>query len=325
MTDYGCGNSQVEGYSLTAPSKRGADGFANDRSEATELRSLVGIPPLQRPELPDAGAIRISLLGPLEIRDGNRLIRLTGMKQRALLCWLALNPGTSISVGALIGALWDDTSPPTAKAKVHTYISELRKVLCGVSQAFAPGWPILTCQGGYRLSDEVNLDSRQFETNASEARCAVRLGDHARASGLYARALEMWRGPALTDVTSYAIQAAANALNEERLLAVEGKAESGIHLGRYDEVVAELSRVSAANPLRERLRGELMLALYRRGARNEALVVYREGHQIIRSELGMPPTPQLRRLQQLILRDDPALWTRAPNDLLSMEATMGNG
>jgi DNA-binding SARP family transcriptional activator len=81
--------------------------------------------------------------------------------------------------------------------------------------------------------------------------------------------------------------------------------------------------VSAANPLRERLRGELMLALYRRGARNEALAVYRDGHQVMTSELGMLPSPQLRRLQQFMLRDDPALWGRSPNGLLSMEAETG--
>jgi DNA-binding SARP family transcriptional activator len=180
---------------------------------------------------------------------------------------------------------------------------------------------VLTCLGGYQLSGDVDLDSRRFEGNASEARQAGRLGDHARASGLFARALEIWRGPALADVISYPIQAAANALNEARLLAVEGKAEADIQLGWYDDVVAELSLVSAANPLRERLRGELMLALYRRGARNEALAVYRDGHQAMTSELGLPPSPALRRLQQLVLRDDPALWTRSPNDLLSMEAT----
>ena len=243
------------------------------------------------------------------------------MKKRALLCWLALNPRTSVSVDALIAALWGDASPSTARAKVHTYVSELRKALGEVAQDRFPGWPVLTRLGGYQLSDDVDLDTRHFQDNAGEARRASRLGDHARASRLFTRALEIWRGPALADVMSSPIQAAASALNEERLLAIEGKAESDIHLGWYDDVVAELSPLSAANPLRERLRGELMLALYRRGARNEALAVYRAGHQAMTSELGLPPSPQLRRLQQLMIRDDPALWTRAPNDLLSMEAT----
>lgn len=262
--------------------------------------------------------LRISLLGPFEVSDGNRSVRLSGMKRRALLCWLALNPRTCVSVDALIAALWGDASPSTARAKVHTYVSELRKALGEVGQGRVPGWPVLTHLGGYQLSDDVDLDSRHFQDNAREARRASRLGDHARASRLFTRALEIWRGPALADVMSF--QAAANALNEERLLAIEGKAEADIHLGWYDDVVAELSPLSAGNPLRERLRGELMLALYRRGARNEALTVYRDGHQAMASELGLPPSPQLRRLQQLMIRDDTALWTRSPNDLLSMEA-----
>lgn len=270
----------------------------------------------------DTATLRISLLGPLEVRDGAQLVRLAGMKQRALLCSLALNPRTSVSIGALIAVLWGDAAPPTARAKVHIHVSELRKALRDGGQGRHPGWPVRTGQGGYQLSDDVDLDTCEFEASASRARHAGRLGDHAQASGLFARALEVWRGPALADVTSYAIQAAANALNEARLLAIEGKAEADIHLGWHDEVVAELSPVLAANLLRERLRGELMLALYRRGARNEALAVYRDGHQAMTRELGLPPGLQLRRLQQLIIRDDPALRIRSPNDLLSMEAAL---
>jgi DNA-binding SARP family transcriptional activator len=189
---------------------------------------------------------------------------------------------------------------------------------------FAPGWPLLSSQSGYRLYDDVDVDSRQFESNASEARHADRLGDHACASDLYARALDMWRGPAFADMTSYAIQDAAAALNEQRLLAIEGKAEADLQLGRYDEVIAELSSASAAHPLRERLRGVLMLALYRRGARAEALSVYGKGHQVVATELGLPPSLQLRRLQDLIFHDDPTLWTQSPNCLLSMGSEAGN-
>lgn len=228
-----------------------------------------------------------------------------------------------MSVDALIAALWND-APPTARAKVHTYVSEVRKALCGASRVDTPGWPVLSSQGGYRLYDDVDVDSRQFESNASEARHVDRLGDHARASDLYAHALDMWRGPALSDMASPAIQDTAAALNEQRLLAIEGKAEADIQLGRCDEVIAELSPVSAVNPLRERLRGVLMLALYRRGARAEALLVYGKGHQVVATELGLPPSLQLRRLQDLIFHDDPALWTQSPNCLLSMGSEAGH-
>jgi DNA-binding SARP family transcriptional activator len=134
----------------------------------------------------------------------------------------------------------------------------------------------------------------------------------------------MWRGPALAEMTSRAIQDAAAALNVQHLLAIEGKAEADIQLGRHDEVIAMLSPASAANPLRERLRGILMLALYRRGARAEALSVYGKGHQAVATELGLPPSLQLRRLQDLIFHDDPALWTQSPNSLLSVGSEVGH-
>jgi DNA-binding winged helix-turn-helix (wHTH) protein len=207
--------------------------LVKDHDEVMEPRVRPNARPLPESASASASAsastnmetLRISLLGPFEVRDGNRLVRLSGMKQRALLCWLALNPGTSVSVDALIAALWGDASPSTARAKVHTHVSELRKALRAVARGHAPGWPVLTCLGGYQLSDDVDLDSRRFQGNASEARRAGRLGDHARASRLFARALEIWRGPALADVTSYAVQAAANALNEERLLAIASGGE----------------------------------------------------------------------------------------------------
>lgn len=268
----------------------------------------------------DIGGFRISLLGVLEVWDGNRLVHLVGMKQRVLVCWLALNSQTFVSVSALIGVLWGEAAPSSARAKVHTYVCELRKSVRGCGQNWIPGWPVLSSCSGYRLCGDVHVDSRQFESNVREARRAARLGEHARASGLFAGALEMWRGPALAEVTSPVIQATASALNEARLLAMEGKAEADLWLGRYDEVVAELSPIAAVYPLRERLRGELMLALYRRGARNEALGVYWEGHQVSTRELGLLPSPPLRRLQQLLLRDDPALAAWSPADLLSMGA-----
>lgn len=268
----------------------------------------------------DGQGMRINVLGPLEVRAGNQVVALAGRKQRVFLSSLALNPRAAVPVSMLIDMLWGGAPPPTARAKVHAHVSGLRKTLGGDRDGRHPGWPVLTCQGGYQLSGDVGTDSWEFQALASQARQARRLGQHAEASGLFARAVAMWRGPALADVESEAIQAAANALNEEHLLVIEGKAEADLQLGWHDEVVAELAPVAAANPLRERLRGELMLALYRRGCRNEALAVYRDGHQAMTRELGLPPGPQLRRLQQLVYRDDPALWTQPPGDLLTMPA-----
>jgi len=267
--------------------------------------------------------VRINVLGPLEVCQNGDPIPLTGMKQRVFLSSLALNPRTSVPVGVLIDALWGDGPPRTARIKVHAHVSELRKKL-GADRASRPdGWPVVTGPGGYQLSSDIELDTWEFEDNASRARQASRLGQYAQASELFAQAMAMWRGPALADVESDAIQAAASALNAERLLAIEGKAEADLQLGWLDEVVADLVPVAAANPLRERLRGQLMLALYRRGCRNEALAVYRDGHLATSRELGLPPGPQLRRLQQFVYRDDPALWTQPPNSLLTMGTIAG--
>lgn len=269
-------------------------------------------------------ALRINILGPLEVRNGDRAVLLAGMKQRVLLSSLTLNSWTAVPINALIDMLWGEAPPPTARAKIHFHVSELRKALGADRDDRQPGWPVVTCQGGYQLSSDIELDVWEFELNARRARQACRLGQHAQASESFARAIVKWRGPALADVESDAIQAVAHTLNEKRLLAIEGKAEVDLELGWHDEVVAELGSVVAANPLRERLRGELMLALYRRGCRNEALAVYRDGHQAIARELGLLPSPQLRRLQQLVLRDDPALWTWTPGDLLTMGTAPGD-
>jgi DNA-binding SARP family transcriptional activator len=267
-------------------------------------------------------ALRINVLGPLEVCNGRQVVALAGMKQRVLLSSLALNPQGAVSISVLIDMLWGGTPPPTARAKIHVHVSQLRKTLGGGNDQH-PGWPVLTCQRGYQLCTGIELDSWEFELNASRARHACRLGQYTQASGLFARAMAMWRGPALADVESDGIQAAAGALNEKRLLAIEGKAEADLQLGWYDEVVADLAPVAASNPLRERLRAALMLAQYRRGCRNEALAVYRDSHQAIARDLGLPPGPQLRRLQQLVYRDDPALWTLPPGDLLTMGAAPG--
>ena len=267
--------------------------------------------------------VRINVLGPLEVRHGGELIPLTGMKQRVFLSSLALNPRAAVPVSVLIDALWGAVPPRTARIKVHTHVSDLRKRLGPYRASQPDGWPVVTGPGGYQLSSDIELDSWEFEDNASRARQASRLSEYGQASELFARAMAMWRGPALADVDSDAIRAAASALNAKRLLAIEGKAEADLQLGWLDEVVADLVPVAAANPLRERLRGQLMLALYRRGCRNEALAVYRDGHQAISRELGLPPGPQLRRLQQFVYRDDPALWTQPPDSLLTMGTIAG--
>jgi DNA-binding SARP family transcriptional activator len=138
------------------------------------------------------------------------------------------------------------------------------------------------------------------------------------ASELFGAGLVLWRGTAFADVTSPLIRSAATALEERRLLAVEAKAEADLALGHNELVLAELPSWLSAHPLRERLRALLILALYRRGCRADALVLHRTGRQVMIEELGLEPGPQLLRLHQLILAGDPILHTTPVDILLSV-------
>ena len=240
--------------------------------------------------------MRINVLGPFEVRSEDRVVALAGMKQRVLLSSLALSSRTAVPIGVLINMLWGETPPATARAKVHAHVSEIRKALGGSHDGQHPGgWPVVTCQGGYQLSGDVDLDSWEFEISARRARQALRLGQYAQGSELFARALAMWRGPALADVESDAIQAAAKALNEERMLVIEGKAEADLQLGWYDEVVAELGQVAAANPLRERLRGASELTFRLETGRTHQIRVHLAalGHPIVNDPLYGRPDSRL--------------------------------
>jgi len=153
----------------------------------------------------------------------------------------------------------------------------------------------------------VQLDLAEFDRLTAEGRRALAAGEPGPAGELFADALALWRGPAFADAVSPALRSAAGPLAERRVLTVEAKAEADLALGHPEVVVAELSAWLAEMPLRELLRGQLMLALYRLACRADALNVYRAGHRIMIAEVGLEPGPQLRSLHQRLLADDPAL------------------
>jgi DNA-binding SARP family transcriptional activator len=250
--------------------------------------------------------VRISVLGPIEVTGSGQPVRLAGQRQRALLAALALARDRVVPVGRLVDVLWDADPPATARAKVQAHVSALRQVLgCGARV-------IVTRPPGYALcQDGADVDLAEFETLRGLASQAREEGRWASASRHYADALALWRGPACADVTSPLIRAAAAALEEHRLFAVEAKAEADLVLGRFEAVAADLAVALAMDPLRERMRALIMQALYRLGCRADALSMYRQGRQIMISELGLEPGPQLRRLHQRILADDPALLSEA--------------
>lgn len=245
--------------------------------------------------------MHIEVLGPIEVTEPGRVIRLAGQRQRALLAALALDHNRVVPVTRLVDVLWGFDPPATARAKVQAHVSALRQALgtAGVIETRPPGY-LLSGHGS-------DVDLAEFEALRTGAAAACDAGEWAVASGRYAAALALWRGPACADVTSPAIRSAAAALEERRLFAVEAKAEADLVLGRCEAVAADLATPLAQHPLRERLRALAMQALYRLGCRADALSLYREGRQVMIAELGLEPGPYLRRLHQGILSEDPAL------------------
>ena len=257
--------------------------------------------------------MRIGVLGPIQLLDGSRTILLAGQRQRALLAALTLDHGKVVPVDRLVDVLWDAEPPATARAKVQAHVSALRRVL-GYGAGPDRG-PLLTIPPGYSLTlSGISLDLAEFARLSAQGRQAASVGQWTAASAVFEAALTLWRGPAYADVISHAIRAAAVPLDESRLLAVEAKAEADLELGRNETVVAQLYDQVTRHPLRERLRVQLMLALYQRGSRADALAVYRNGRRAMIDELGLEPSLPLRRLHQRMLADEPASQLNAASE-----------
>src|ERR671928_1057738 len=246
------------------------------------------------------------LLGPLTVtREGTELT-LGGPKQRALLAMLLLEANHAVSADRLIDALWGDHPPDTAKNTLQVYVSQLRKLL--------PEGSLETVAPGYRLAVAPEaIDLSRFEELAQQGRAALGIGDAAAAAQALGEALALWRGPALADLALEEFaQAEAARLEELRLGVLEDRIEADLALGRHGPLVAELERLISENPFRERLRAQLMLALYRSGRQAEALAVYQRTRRTLVDELGIEPGESLRQLEQAILAHDPSLDPPAP-------------
>jgi DNA-binding SARP family transcriptional activator len=262
--------------------------------------------------------MRIDVLGPIQVTVRGRSVRLAGQRQRALLAALTLELGKVVPVDRLVDILWDVNPPPTARVKVQAHVSALRQAI-GHDTSAADG-PLLTRPPGYVLCrEDTELDLAAFDGLMTQAKAAAESRQPAEASELFGTALAMWRGSAFADVRSLLIRGAADSLEDRRLLACEAKAEADLALGRSDRLVAELPQWLVEHPFRERMRGMLMLALYRLGCRADALAVYRDGHQLMVTELGLEPGPPLRALHQHILADDPRLLAQ-PGRLIGSAA-----
>ena len=237
------------------------------------------------------------LLGPLEVAEHDRSLVLGGIKPRSLLALLLLHANQVLSADRLIDELWGDEPPATAAKSIQVHVSKLRKLLGDGRLA--------TRDPGYVLSvDPEELDLARFERLLVEARGA---DPETRAEKLR-QALALWRGPALADLAYEPFaQTEIARLQELRLAALEQRIEADLATGRHTELVPELEAVAAEHPLRERLRYQLMLALYRSARQADALEAYRAARRELSDELGLEPCEDLRQLEQAILRHDPAL------------------
>jgi YVTN family beta-propeller protein len=249
------------------------------------------------------------ILGRLEVCDDGRDVALGGEKPRALLAILLLHRNEVVSADRLTDELWGQSPPPSATRTLQAYVSRLRKALNGTGAAWGPAGSVLTRGRGYLLRvGPGELDLERFCGLAERGRQALAAGEPGEAAELLREALGLWRGPPLADFADEPFaQAAIGQLEERRLAAVEERVEADLALGRSQELVAELRDLTERYPLRERLRGQLMLALYRSGRQAEALEAYQEFRRRLSEELGLEPGPGLKQLELDVLARDPAL------------------
>jgi DNA-binding SARP family transcriptional activator/tetratricopeptide (TPR) repeat protein len=238
------------------------------------------------------------ILGSFQLEESGRRIPLDGVRQRAVLVSLLLHANEVVPSEQLLMELWGEDSPLSAVNSLQAAISRLRRVL--------PAGRLITRPPGYvlRIFPE-ELDVSQFEELVAEGREASATGAAGRAARTLRQALSLWQGPALADFRYEPFaQGEIVRLEELHLTCLEERVEADLALGSASVLVPELRRLVGHHPMRERLRGQLMRALYLDGRQAEALAVYHEFRSVLRDELGLDPSPQLRELEGAILRHD---------------------
>ncbi|ALU95513.1 regulator [Streptomyces globisporus C-1027] len=268
-----------------------------DRDSGPRVR----VPEQRAPENPvTADALRFTVLGPVRAWRGSDLLSSGSPQQRALLTALLLREGRTATAGELIDAFWGEDPPSQALATIRTYASRLRKIL---------GQDTLVSEsGGYAIRiDRGALDLTLAQDLAAEAEKARATGDRCQARTLINKVLGLWDGEALASVPGPYADNQRTRLEEWRLQLTETRLDLDLEVGCHAEAVSELTALTAAHPLRERLRELLMVALYRSGRQAEALAVYADTRRLLAEELGVDPRPELAQLQRRILRADEEL------------------
>jgi len=274
--------------------------------------------------------LEVHLLGPVEIIDRTGPVALAEMPRR-LLAVLALRARETVSSDSLIDALWGEKPPASAPKLLHVYVSRLRKELRSADA-------VVTRPAGYAFGlDAAAIDTRRFEDLLAQGQETLRGGNAALAASQLGRALGLWRGPALGEFAfdDFA-RAEAHRLEELRIVALEERLEADLRAGRHRQVLPELQSLAETHPLRERLQGQLMVALYRSDRQADALDHFAAVRTRFDEELGLEPGPELRELQRRILQQDAALAAApasvarldelpaSPNPLLGREVELAD-
>ncbi len=245
--------------------------------------------------------MEVGILGPLEVQGENGPLTVASPKERAVLEVLALRGGAVVPTDVLIDALWGIDPPRSAPKSLQSHVSRLRRTL--------PAGAIATEGVGYRLVVlPEDVDAHRFERLVAAGRQAADGGDHRRAIRLLDRALDLWRGAPLTDLADGSLRIGQTVrLEELQLAAAETRVDAHLALGHHEVMVPELESLVAQHSLRERFWWQLMLALHRSDRRADALAAYQRLRALLRDELGIDPSNEVRELETRILREDPDL------------------
>ncbi len=258
------------------------------------------------------------LLGPLEAFAGPAQVQIAAGKQRALLAILLLHANHTVSREQIVDALWGEEVPDSAQKMVQIHVSQLRKAL--------PEPRLQTSPPGYLLEvGDEELDLDRFERSVADGRQALSQSDPRNARELLGRALSLWRGPALAEFSEPFARHESARLEELRLAALEWRIEADLALGHHRDVVGELEALIAQHPLREQLRSQHMLALYRSGRHAEALAGYQAFRRTLAEELGIEPSASLRELERLMLQQDPSLELPTDTEVSATAPTPASG
>ncbi|MEU0807985.1 AfsR/SARP family transcriptional regulator [Streptomyces sp. NPDC005970] len=257
--------------------------------------------------------MHVSVLGPLTLRLGEQSAVPSAMKPRKVLSLLLLHDGRMVPVQTLMTELWGERPPRTGLTTLQTYVLHLRKLLAqalGVPSTAVARDVLQTRPGGYAVVLRYGqLDVHRYRDLVADGERALEMGDERAADAALRRALSIWQGPALVDVTPHGrpLQAEVARLEQSRLTVTERSIETRLRLGGHQEALSDLASLVVEHRFHEGIHGHYMLALHRSGQRTRALAVYQRLRMAMTDELGLEPSARLQRLQQAVLASDPRL------------------